>query len=121
MTDRELLELLVAKISNIEANQNGMVAKLSDIEQKMSQVEQRLFSVEQKVTGVEERLSAVEERLSAGEEKVIRIEGKQNTIIEQTAFLAEYRTDNAEKVADLERRVRQNTTDLAILKKVAAK
>ena len=93
MNDREILELILKKVDNIDT-------RLDSIEKRLDNVEKRLDSVEIRLDNIEKRLQVVENDLSILKNDVEflktdskEINRKMNAVYEQVANLLEFQTE----------------------------
>ena len=64
MTDHELLELIVEKVSGVDQKVDGIDRRLTGVEQKVSNIDQRLTGVEQKVSNIDQDLKLIKTQQS---------------------------------------------------------
>ena len=98
MTEKELLEALLAKM-------NGMEQTLSDVKQSQSRTEQRLERVETRLDGMEDRFDDLagaqertNERLANMEGSLARMENELGTKVAALFDAREVQNDTNEKV-----------------------
>ena len=63
MTDRELLEAILSKISGMEERQTNMEEHMTNMEERQTNMEEHMTSMEKRMTNMEERQSSFENQL----------------------------------------------------------
>lgn len=114
MTDHQLLELLVEKVT-------GMDKRMSGMEQGMSGMEQGMSGMNEKISGMDERMSGVETSLQEVKAGQLRMEKKFDEQIGALKDGFELRGDQIERLQEhLDNRLDEIQTDLSyVVTKVA--
>lgn len=87
MTDRDLLELLVQKVTGLD--------------KKLTEHDYRFTGIEKTLTEYNNRFSGIETEIKDIKTTLTRIETRQNAIFEQTAGLSEFRTEMLSSVKEI--------------------
>lgn len=88
MTDRDLLELLVQKVTGIET-------KLTEHDNRFAGIDKKLANHDTRFTGLESEVKDINTTLN-------RMETRQDAIFEQTAGLSEFRTEMLSAVKEIQ-------------------
>ena len=94
MTERELLELAIQKITGIEQ-------KVTVIEQRVTGTEQKITGIEQKVTGIEQKVTGIEQRVTGTEQKMTGIEQKVTGIGQDVKLMKTQQSEHGEMIHSL--------------------
>jgi len=65
MTDRQLLELLVQKVTGIETKVAGIESKVSDIDSRVTGIETKVSDIDSRVTGIESKVATMEHDIAS--------------------------------------------------------
>ena len=76
MTEHEMLELILQKITGLEDKVTGLENKVTGLEDRMTGFEDRMTGLENKVTGLEDGqqniLQQIDEKITASEERMMQ-------------------------------------------------
>ncbi len=101
MTDRQLLELLVDKVTGLETGMDCMKTNISGLKTEMAEVRSDIGGLKTEMTEVKMDLVGVKTETSGLKETVNRIAKRQEAIFEQTAGLLEFRMEMISSVREL--------------------
>ena len=71
MTDREILELILRKVNDIEGKANDIEGKLNDIEGKVNGIEEKVNDIEEKVSRLKRQVLKSTAELKAMDEIIL--------------------------------------------------
>lgn len=93
MSEKELLELLVRKVSGIETDIAVIKTDVAVLKTDVSGLKTDVSGLKTDVTGLKTEMKEIKTELKDVKDTVNRIEKRQNGIFEQTAGLLEFRTE----------------------------
>jgi len=85
LTDRQLLELIVQKVTGIESTITDLESNVTELNSKVSNLDSRFTSLESKVSNLDSRFTSIELTVSNLDRKVSSMETKISNILSQQA------------------------------------
>lgn len=107
MTEHEMLELILQKITGLEDKVTGLENKVTGLEDRMTGFEDRMTGLENKVTGLEDGqqniLQQIDERITASEERMMqkmdeKLTHSENLILHELDRVQEHLETDVQKV-----------------------
>ena len=83
MTEHEMLELILQKITGLDDKMTGLEDKVTGLEDKVTGLEDKVTSLEDKVTGLEDKVTGLDGKVTGLENKVTGLEDGQQNILQQ--------------------------------------
>ena len=107
MTEHEMLELILQKITGLEDKVTGLENKVTGLEDRMTGFEDRMAGLENKVTGLEDGqqniLQQIDEKITASEERMMqkmdeKLTHSENLILHELDRVQEHLETDVQKV-----------------------
>lgn len=107
MTEHEMLELILQKITGLEDKVTGLENKVTGLEDRMTGFEDRMTGFENKVTGLEDGqqniLQQIDEKITASEERMMqkmdeKLTHSENLILHELDRVQEHLETDVQKV-----------------------
>ena len=107
MTEHEMLELILQKITGLEDKVTGLENKVTGLEDRMTGFEDRMTGLENKVTGLEDGqqniLQQIDEKITASEERMMqkmdeKLTHSENLILHELDRVQEHLETDVQKV-----------------------
>lgn len=107
MTEHEMLELILQKITCLEDKVTGLENKVTGLEDRMTGFEDRMTGLENKVTGLEDGqqniLQQIDEKITASEERMMqkmdeKLTHSENLILHELDRVQEHLETDVQKV-----------------------
>lgn len=107
MTEHEMLELILQKITGLEDKVTGLENKVTGLEDRMTGFEDRMTGLENKVTGLEDGqqniLQQIDEKITASEERMMqkmdeKLTHSENLILHELDRVQEHLETDIQKV-----------------------
>jgi chromosome segregation ATPase len=102
MTDRELLEQIVSKISDMDAKMSSMDTKISGMDSRISGIELTVSGIDKRLSNIDDRLKRVEEDVKNIDHRTILIE---NEHVEKLSALFDGYKQHSEQLDRIEKAV----------------
>ena len=121
MTDRELLESLLQKVTGIEGKVTGIEGKVTGIEDKMSEIEDKMTGIESQLRENTDIIKAIVHRTDELDAKfdglTVNMAKGFERVEERLEKIEQIQVTQGESINILAMRQFQNDTDIAALKK----
>ncbi|PIC74814.1 hypothetical protein [Sporosarcina sp. P17b] len=121
MTDRELLELLVDKVTNIEQDFFGVKTDVSSLKTDVSSLKSDVSSLKTDVSTLKKDVSSIKEEQIFMKQAIFELDARSIVTSHKIDALTEQVSSNTTKLDDLrttQRLVSDHDTDIRMIKKM---
>lgn len=121
MTDRELLELLVDKVTNIEQDFFGVKTDVSSLKTDVSSLKSDVSTLKSDVSSLKKDVSSIKEEQIFMKQAIFELDARSIVTSHKIDALTEQVSSNTTKLDDLrttQRLVSDHDTDIRMIKKM---